>query len=528
MSSDLNKSTNKSTTVDEERFRALVIATSDVVYRMSPDWQELQELKGRGFLTDTTSATTKWIDRYIHPKDQHQVLDKIREAIENKTIFELEHQILRADGTLGWTFCRAVPIFDENRQIVEWFGTATDITAKKQIEDELRAAREESETRKRLYEAITGNTPDLIYVFDLEYHFTYANQALLNMWGLSWEQAAGKRLLEVGYEPWHAAMHEREIDEISATRRSIRGEVSFPHAVLGKRIYDYILVPVLNAEGKVEAVAGTTRDITEIRMAEDAIRRSREELETLVIERTKALSSSNDDLQRFAHVASHDMKEPIRKIRIFIDCLKLECGKGLNEKANNFLNRIDHAATRMSSLIDGVLSYAKFQGNQEEAVQVDLDSVLLNVETDLEMIIQQKQADIYYKDLGKIKGYPILLSQLFYNLLANSLKFSRAGVPPVIEIAAKTLNDDERQKENLDASKPYTQIIFRDNGIGFKDENAETIFQTFSRLNSKDHYDGTGIGLTLCRKITERHGGKIKATGEENRGSLFTIFLPQN
>lgn len=528
MSTEQNKFYRASTTVDEERFRALVLASSDVVYRMSPDWQELQELQGRGFLTDTINATTDWINKYINPQDQPRVLDKIRDAIENQTIFELEHQVIRADGTPGWTFCRAVPILDETGQIMEWFGTASDITAKKQIEAELQIAKEESESRKRLYEAITGNTPDLIYVFDLEYHFTYANQALLNMWGMNWEQAKGKKLLEVGYEPWHAEMHEREIDEIKVTKKSIRGEVSFPHAVLGKRIYDYILVPVINDQGTVEAVAGTTRDITEIRLAETALRRSREELEALVVERTKALSASNNDLKQFAHVASHDMKEPIRKIRIFIDCLKRECAKEVNERGIDFMNRIDLAATRMATLIDGVLSYAKVQGNQEEAVEVNLDNILLNIKIDLEMIIQQKNAVVNFKETGSVKGYPILLSQLFYNLLANSLKFSRAGVAPVIEVSARTLSDNERQTENLDASRTYTQIDFQDNGIGFKEENTEAIFQTFSRLNSKDQYDGTGIGLTLCRKIAERHGGKIKAKGEENKGALFTIYLPQN
>ncbi len=211
----------------EDRFRALVTATSEVVYRMSPDWKEMRELKGRGFLSNTAAPIAYWLDKYIHPRDQQRVLQAIREAIATKSIFEMEHQVHRADGTPGWTFSRAVPIFDAEGEIVEWFGAASDITARRQMEDALRVAKEESDVRKRLYETITNNTPDLIYVFDLHYRFTYANEALLTMWGKTWEQAIGKKLRENGYEDWHAEMHEREIDRVVATRSSIRGKYPF-------------------------------------------------------------------------------------------------------------------------------------------------------------------------------------------------------------------------------------------------------------------------------------------------------------
>jgi PAS domain S-box-containing protein len=136
--------------------------------------------------------------------------------------------------------------------------------------------RKKIEERERLYEAIAQNTPDLIYVFDLNYRFTYANEALLKMWGKSWEEAIGKGLLENGYEPWHAEMHEREIDQIIATKQPVRGEVSFPHATLGKRVYDYILVPMIDQNGNVEAIAGTTRDITEIKETQENLKKSEE------------------------------------------------------------------------------------------------------------------------------------------------------------------------------------------------------------------------------------------------------------
>lgn len=153
--------------------------------------------------------------------------------------------------------------------------TIEDITEQKHTEIILKKALNAAERQKRLYDSITNNTPDLVYVFDLNYRFSYANKALLTMWGKSAEDAIGYGLRENGYEEWHAAMHEREIDEIITTKKSIRGTVSFPHAELGSRIYDYILVPVLNEAGQVEAIAGTTRDITDIKHAGEKLQQSK-------------------------------------------------------------------------------------------------------------------------------------------------------------------------------------------------------------------------------------------------------------
>ena len=170
---------------------------------------------------------------------------------------------------------------DENGQPDGILVFAIEVTGMMVIQQQLREAREKAEQQKRVYEAITSGTPDLMYVWDLDYRFTYANSALLTMWGKTWDTAIGKGLRENGYEEWHAQMHEREIDQVRATKQPVRGEVSFPHAVLGRRIYDYILIPVLNEAGEVEAVAGTTRDVTERKQMEEALAKSRDELQSI-------------------------------------------------------------------------------------------------------------------------------------------------------------------------------------------------------------------------------------------------------
>ena len=276
----------------DARFMALVTATSDVIYSVSADWQEMRELDGRGFLKDAHEPTREWKSHNIYPEDLEMVQAAIDDAISHKKIYELEHRVLRADGTPGWTFSRAVPILDNDGEIIEWFGTASDITERRRIEDELKEAQSQSDQQKRVYETITSNTPDLMYVFDLDYRFTYANIALLNMWGKTWDEAIGKSLLENGYEPWHALMHEREIDQIRKEKKPVRGEVAFPHATLGRRIYDYILTPVLNQDGEVEAVAGTTRDITELKQWENSLAKSADELQAI----NEEMSATNEEI----------------------------------------------------------------------------------------------------------------------------------------------------------------------------------------------------------------------------------------
>jgi len=251
----------------EERFRALITASSDVVYRMSPDWREMRRLEGRDFIAHTGEPTGTWLETYIHPDDQPHVMAAISNAIRTKSTFELEHRVRRVDGTLGWTLSRAVPLLDVDGEIVEWVGTASDVTRRKEAEEAAAVSRAAAERQRRLYEAILTNTPDQAYIFDLNHRFTYANEGLLKMWGRTWDEAIGKSCLELGYPEWHAARHDREIEQVIATKQPIRGEVPFSGA-FGRRIYDYIFVPVLGSDGEVEAVAGTTRDVTDYWQAE--------------------------------------------------------------------------------------------------------------------------------------------------------------------------------------------------------------------------------------------------------------------
>ncbi len=253
------------------------------------------------------------------------------------------------------------------------------------------------------------------------------------------------------------------------------------------------------------------------------IARSRTEhadrLEEEVRQRTWELQKSNEDLQQFAHVASHDLKEPVRKIRTFSSRLRDEYGAALPDQARVFLNKIEQATSRMYSMIEGVLAYSILNGSEQTIGPIDLDVLLSNIEIDLEVTIAEKKASLVREKLPRIDGASVLIYQLFYNLINNSLKFARVGVPPVITVVAELLQGE-------DNTPSMAEITLTDNGIGFDQEHTFRIFDTFARLHARDKYEGTGLGLALCRKIVDRHQGSIRATGDKNKGAEFVIRLP--
>lgn len=218
--------------------------------------------------------------QFLHPDDAEENVRLWRHAIATGEPFQAESRFRRADGEYRWHMSRALPMRNADGRIVMWIGSNTDVHDLKEAEAELVRLTHESERQRRLYETILAGTPDLVYIFDLDHRFIYANRALLDMWGRTKEDALGKNCLELGYPDWHAAMHDRELEQVKVSRQPVRGEAPFT-GTHSRRIHDYIFVPVLGANGDVEAIAGTTRDVTERRQAEEATLRRSEQVRRL-------------------------------------------------------------------------------------------------------------------------------------------------------------------------------------------------------------------------------------------------------
>lgn len=251
-----------------------------------------------------------------------------------------------------------------------------------------------------------------------------------------------------------------------------------------------------------------------------------EQLEKLVAERTKELQRSNEDLEQFAYAASHDLKEPARKVAAFGGRLMDELGEKLTEKGKLYIQKIESASQRMSSLIDGLLHYSSLNSLNNEEHIVNLNKIFQSIESDLELVIQEKGAKIVYENLPAVEGSPILLHQLFYNLVNNSVKFSQKGMPPYVKVTSERLDTNAKLKEGLPANNEYVLIRLQDNGIGFDQADGARLFKTFTRLNPKDQYEGTGLGLAICKRIVGRHRGIIRAEGKKNAGAVFDVILP--
>ncbi|MCH7909680.1 MAG: hypothetical protein IIB38_08700 [Candidatus Hydrogenedentes bacterium] len=234
---------------------------------------------------------------------------------------------------------------------------------------------------------------------------------------------------------------------------------------------------------------------------------------------------SNEELQQFAMVASHDLQEPLRKVQAFGDRLKTKYGDVLDERGLDYLTRMQDAAQRMETLINDLLDFARVTSRAKPFAPVDLGKLMAELVADLDVQIKESGAKIEIGKLPTLDADPSQMRQLFQNLIGNALKYRRQDVPPVIKITSKAKPGKGRHPKH--GRKTSHRITISDNGIGFKDEHAERIFGIFRRLHGRVSYSGTGVGLAIVRKIVERHNGAITASGVPGHGATFTITLPE-
>jgi PAS domain S-box len=272
--------------------------------------------------------------------------------------------------------------------------------------------------------------------------------------------------------------------------------------------------PKMNDNGEVVLWVGTTLDIHEQKTHSQV-------LEDKVKERTHELITRNKELEQFAYIASHDMQEPLRKIQTFISILLKSDVVNLSDTQKQLIYKIDAAAFRLRNIIKDILNYSDQTGIGEQITRVDINSVVKVVHKDLELLIKEKNARIILHNMPIVFGIQGQLNQLFYNIIHNALKFSRKDVSPLIHISASFMSS-----EYLQTTEKELTLTISDNGIGFEERYSEKIFGLFQRLHDRHTFEGTGLGLALCKKIAENHNWKIKAIPTSGRGTTIELKIP--
>lgn len=414
---------------------------------------------------------------------------------ETEGRFEDRGWRVRQDGSRFWAHVIIDPIREDDGELLGFAKITRDISDSYAQEKALR----ESEQRFRLL--VSSVTDYAIYMLDLD--------GLVSSWNAGAERFKGYQATEIIGQHF-SRFYKPEDQQDGKPVRALATALSVGRyedngwrlRKDGSQFWAHVVVDLIrNEQGEPIGFAKITRDVSERREADLRLRE---------------LASSNQDLEQFVHIASHDLREPLRKVLAFSDLLLQEEGGRLSADAFTYIGSITAATRRMQALLASLLDLTRVTSQGRAFNPCVLDEVLQDVCSDLQVVIRERGARIEVGPLPAIEADAAQMRQLFQNLIENAIKYAREGVAPQVQITA------------LGAAEPeHVQIAVVDNGIGFEAQYAERIFGVFQRLHTRDRYGGAGIGLAICRKICTRHGGDIRAASEPGQGARFTLRLRQ-
>ncbi|WP_285010060.1 sensor histidine kinase [Pedobacter faecalis] len=459
-----------------------------------------------GFTKTEITPDAELNTRVIVPEYREKVAKALESAVNNNSNFAVEYQIMQPSGLRKYILAQGLYLSDESRLVA----TIQDITELKEAVLKLRI----NETLLREAEKVSHSGS---WEWMEGKQYILWSDEMYNIHGLF------PHSVTMNINTYQSLIHEEDLKEVTA---------EFERAQIRKTPFK-LNYRIVRPSGQIRhvltageykrigindnfAYIGTTQDVTELREAQVQLE-----------EKISALNRSNQDLEQFAYVASHDLQEPLRKIQAFSKRLKEQHSGNLDEEAQDYLSRMDQAANRMRVLISDLLTFSKATRDGKRFTVVDLGDLITRITHDMDYTIEQKQATISVSASIGVYGVETQLYQLFLNLIGNALKFTKSGQPPHVKISAQSATDDQLNLEGIVPRQQYASITIEDNGIGFDRNDAGRIFDLFHRQHIRSEYEGTGIGLAICKKIVSYHNGLIYADSEPGQGSVFTVLLPK-
>jgi PAS domain S-box-containing protein len=433
----------------------------------------------------------------LHPDDRERVSKAVAGAVYEGAEYDVEFRVIWPDNSVHVLGARGSVYRDEQDNPLLMSGVCWDLTQRKRAEEE----------RNRMA-AILEATTDFVGMARPDGPVMFINRAGRMLVGLDEETPVSQTVVQDYHPPWAldvvmhegipTAMREGFWSGESALCRRDGTEVPVSQVVLAHK----------NGHGEVEFLSTIMRDMTERKQAEDDLRSTAREL-----------ARSNAELEQFAYIASHDLQEPLRKVQAFGDMLVSQYQDVLGEEGQDYLRRMQNASQRMQALINDLLTFSRVTTKGKPFQEVDLADVARQVNSDLEARIRETGGRVEVGELPVLDADATQMGQLLQNLIGNALKFHRKDVTPVVKV-------EGREVSTGPLSMAVCEITIEDNGIGFEEKYRDRIFALFHRLHGRREYEGTGMGLAICRKIVERHGGTITAQSTPGQGARFIVTLP--
>jgi PAS domain S-box-containing protein len=441
---------------------------------------------------------------YNHPDDNVVVDESIGESIKTGKPFNFHYRIILNDGREKILHARGEVEYDPAGNALTIFGTAQDVTEQKTIEYRL-------EQNQKFIQKVADAAPAIITTYNVKTgEYLFVSEGLRKLLGYAPQDAIREGtafITKLLHADDVAPAEEQIINEFQNRLRHANGEYRWFHTF--GTVFDR------DSSGEVQHILNISLDITEKIKAEQILH-----------QKTTELQQSNRSLEEFAFIASHDLKEPLRKISTLTDRLVLIENANLSEDGKSYLQKVVNSSIRMQQMIDDLLSLAQVSADRSFQ-KVNLHHLFNEVIQTFDQKIEETNTMVLFDGLPEALVVPSQFRQLFQNLLSNSLKFRRTDVPAVVELKHEYLNLQAAQQYDLQSADRYLKLTFTDNGIGFDNKFLPKIFSIFQRLHPRNKYEGNGIGLSICKRIVENHSGIMLANGTVNEGATFTVIIPE-